>query len=285
MHVPLSIHTHSLPLYLFSYYSIYLFFLYPPFLLTFLSFRSFLSAFPTYPFSLRSFFFSIFFSSLSSFLPSTSNFPFISSYFLPCLSHSLLFPSSFPPFLSLSLPLLLFSLLPSISLPLSLSSRVPFSVSVSFSLLPCSSLSFLLFPYSPSRSPDPLPFLFTPPPLSVLLSSQLLSPLLFPISRSLSLRPSYSSPLSPLFPSLLPLLLSLLPFSFLSFPYPHVYLLFLLSLFRCSVCLSFFLRSSPSPSPFLLFYASSSRSLLFRLLYFLPSPLPFFLSSPLLSLL
>ena len=165
--------------------------------------------------------------------------------------------SSFLPHFLLSSPFLFlfFSSLSSLLFPFPcLCPRVSRSLSLSLSLYFHVPLFFLLFPYSPSRSPD-----------------------LFP-----SVLPT---PLSPLFPSLLPLLLSLLPFSFHSFPFPHVYLLFLLSLFRCSVCLSFFLRSSPSPSPFLLFYASSSCSLLFRLLYFLPSPLPFFLSSPLLSLL
>lgn len=173
-------------------------------------------------------------------------------------------------------------------------------------------LFFLLFPYSlfpipyslsPSRSPDPLPLLFSSPlfpsfsplfsplplslslcirvpvfvcfPLPLSLSPSLLSPSVVPLfpPYSYSLFP-FSPPYSfPHFPSrspdlpppplfLSPLsflssllsfprrLVSLLPSSFYSFSYAHVYLLFLHSVFSSSVFLSFFHRSSPSPSPF-----------------------------------
>ena len=137
--------------------------------------------------------------------------------------------SSFLPHFLLSSPFLFlfFSSLSSLLFPFPcLCPRVSRSLSLPVSLYFHVPLFFLLFPYSPSRSPDPLPLLFTPP-LFPSFSPPYSFPH-FPISRSLSLRPSYSSlsslPFSPSPPTLsspflLPFLsLSSCPSPFSSFP-------------------------------------------------------------------
>ena len=274
MHVPLSIHTHTLPLYLFSYYSIYLFFLYPLFFLFVPSFPLLLLI-PS-PSALSSFLFSSLLS-LASF-----RLRLISLSSPPTSSLVYLILSSFLPHFLLSSPFLFlfFSSLSSLLFPFPcLCPRVSRSLSLSLSLYfhvpPSLSSSFpILLPDLPIRY-----LFFLLPPFSVLLSSLLLSPLpdlpisfppsflLLSLLSSLLSFPSYS--LFSLFPSF-PFLI-LMSISFFFFPSLHA--------------LSFFLRSSPSPSPFLHFYASSSSSLLFRLfsISFPPrfpsfSPLPFSLS-------